>query len=810
MRSIILICALFITLADYVSLFAQDQWEWEKIPLPNSFTIGYAQQLRNGNIIISGVNNNGEWVDNEGLWMLNARLDSVLYEFPELPHVYNITEHNNNIYTRFKRPNSLFTRETYSEKHILKSTDQGKSWFPHQLIFRIDTFRKPQHWRFAYDTLRAASNFLSINDSTLIASCSHLPIIDLDWLDGRVTRSRKAQVYIFISYNNGVTWKSILSKELMCTRFDECTETRLSYDAKTQYIYCDLGDEGTFDTDPMIYKFRIKDTVPEVMVKPQNSIFALRNNHAILQRYRYLSLFDGKSYIPLITPFDTLPSPAGSELAITIDTDSSILAYSPTSLNDVYSNDVQLWRIHYKGSSIERVRTPFDSVIRYFTVLRDGRYFVQTYHNEIWASSDKGASWRQYQLGLDRTRITNISFDNQRRIYVGTYRGHGLLRSNQHIFQWEQLGGTHKTQSHIAIGNDGTVFRTQRESFDKKYYYIPQYSFHRLYRLLPNSSIWDTVDLRLSPNRTEPGVVDPQELVFDKNNALYISSGNCVQRSTDNGKTWQVIEDCNEGMPRTLCFLPDSSILFGAMRATLWKNGKSKIIKKLPELRDFGYSSARYSESLQTCFTIGHRAAIRRDFSTAYYLYYSRDNAYTWDSINLDYISAFVQPKPKHYIEPGSFLCVDSIGGVYMYDIFSPLLRTADQGETWHLLNGNLPAIPEFPTNLQITTMAASPEGWIYVGTATNGLWRSKQRFPPVGVQEEEQTTHTIRISPNPANTTIYLAGTHNAPAFIADMQGRTVFYGTDTMIDISTWHTGMYCLIIPSTGQKVLFAVMR
>ncbi|MBK7986158.1 MAG: hypothetical protein IPK11_04385 [Ignavibacteria bacterium] len=785
-------------------LFAQDQWEWEKVPLPQNFTISNIQQLRNGNIIVGGVNNYGEWTKEDGLWIFNKNFDSLLYDFSDLPHVYNITEHNNDIYARFKMPNStLFTDNSNTEKHILKSTNQGKSWLPHQLIFRIDTFRK--YWRFAYDTLRAASNFFSINDSILIASCWHLPITDIGETSGRITRSRKSHIYLFKSLDHGKTWTSILSKEFLCT-YDDCIDTRLSYDEKTQYIYCDFGDYD--NSNPPIYRFRLHDTVPEIIPGKEYYQFALRNNHKILQKSRNLAFFDGDKYIRISTPFDTIPQPVESRFAVCIDRDSSFILYSPTTLYDNYSDKVQLWRLSKHGTIVERIRTPFDSIIRYFTVLNDGRYCAQTYHHQFWISTDRGSTWNQQYLNLDRTRIMSITFDKQRRIYVGTYAGQGLLRSNQQTWQWEYLGGKSKTQSHVAVADDGTVFRTQRECYAPEYYTMYHYDFHRLFRLSSGSTVWDTLDV--NPSKLTNGTTYPTVLTLDKENALYISSENCVQRSTDNGTTWQLIERCVQGMPNTLCFLPDSSILFGALKPTLWKNGKSHLTI-LPGLKDFGYTSALYSKALQTCFITYHGAAIRSDFSNREaFLYLSQDNGQTWDSISIYSIEKMIAPNPSEVTDPGRFLCADSVGGIYLYDYWAPILRSSDRGSTWKIINGNLPPLPEYTPYIEATVMAASPEGWIYVGTATHGLWRSRLRFPPVGVKEEEETPSTLRIMPNPANTFLSLSGTDNALVFIADMQGSLMYQGYENSIDISRWQTGMYCARIPATGQKALFMVVR
>ena len=103
-----------------------------------------------------------------------------------------------------------------------------------------------------------------------------------------------------------------------------------------------------------------------------------------------------------------------------------------------------------------------------------------------------------------------------------------------------------------------------------------------------------------------------------------------------------------------------------------------------------------------------------------------------------------------------------------------------------------------------------SKKGYLWSADNFSGLWRSRLRFPPVGVKEEEETPSTLRIMPNPANTFLSLSGTDNALVFIADMQGSLMYQGYEHSIDISRWQTGMYCARIPATGQKALFMVVR
>jgi hypothetical protein len=152
----------------------------------------------------------------------------------------------------------------------------------------------------------------------------------------------------------------------------------------------------------------------------------------------------------------------------------------------------------------------------------------------------------------------------------------------------------------------------------------------------------------------------------------------------------------------------------------------------------------------------------------------------------------------------GKYLTCDSLGNYY-FNQLAGIRVSSDGGNTWQLFSES--NYGYFPGQQPVIT---SPSGYLWSAEFFSGLFRSRLRFPPVGVKEEEETLSTLRIMPNPANTFLSLSGTDNALVFIADMQGSLVYQGYENSIDISRWQTGMYCARIPATGQKALFMVVR
>ena len=152
---------------------------------------------------------------------------------------------------------------------------------------------------------------------------------------------------------------------------------------------------------------------------------------------------------------------------------------------------------------------------------------------------------------------------------------------------------------------------------------------------------------------------------------------------------------------------------------------------------------------------------------------------------------------------------IDSTGRIYSYSGgIGWSIYSDDGGESWVNQQNVAEGSPFYSA---INTMTVSKRGYVYFADRQHGLFRTTERFPPVGVKDEEETPpNTLRIMPNPANTFLSLSGTDNALVFIADMQGSLIYQGYENSIDISGWQTGMYCARIPATGQKALFMVVR
>lgn len=793
----------------------QDNWLWEKISLPsevNTLRIFNAKQIKNGNVLITCLNNKSRYGLSNGLWVLNPSADSVIYSFPEMSPIIKVIPHDDDVYAMFKPDLDNYNSELYRIKNIIKSNDNGKTWNSHRFIFRIDTVKINQ-WETLYDTLTVATNLLSVHNSILVATCWHRPIIGIRGLRD-IERSTKPKLYVFKSYDNGKSWTLILNKELQCTNaFVYCSGNALLYDKNSNMIYLDIADYQS--PNPVFYRFSLNDSIPQTVKAPEDAQLSFENEPylACTSSLPQLYFLQDSVYVQRHNPIDTLFRNCLMYGTLPVfDTDGKIFIRYPFFWGDVFYDKSHFFVSADTGKTWGKVGTPFDSTLHFFTVLKNGTYLLQTYSLDTYSSDDKGKTWRKLQWNIDKSGINAITFDNQRRIYVGTNAAHGVVRSSQITFKWEYLGGKHKTQSHVLVESDGTIYRTQRDAYDDCDYDSDDlYNFHRMYRKFPGSSAWDTVYIEYQNGLK--GISFPRDVKQTQNGDLFIIGRFCVQRSTDKGNSWTYFENCDEGSSSTLIELGDGSILLGGVfYPRLWKNGKWTTIKDVPTQgasNAVGYRGIVYSKKSSKVFMrpdFGGRSEFNRDYEYYYCpLYISKDNAVTWDSLEL-----YDQNKPF----PGDFLVLDSLNNLYLYSEGNAILRSTDEGKTWNDITANL---LDNMSYLDINTMSASPEGWIYVGTATHGLWRSKQRFPPVGIDDKDiiySKNSAITITPNPADNTITVIGADNMlnNFRISDITGRVMYEGREHIIDISAWAQGMYALTLQRNNSVIThtFCIIR
>jgi photosystem II stability/assembly factor-like uncharacterized protein len=421
-----------------------------------------------------------------------------------------------------------------------------------------------------------------------------------------------------------------------------------------------------------------------------------------------------------------------------------------------FSPRSRLARTNDEGKTIEFVEDGLGYTDQLFSIQAQQDGSILACGPGMWRSTDEGESWQS--LGLDSFYVKHAIIDKKGYIHaaVGSdsfpqYRARGQVgvRSTDMGKTWElQFHYTWDNAGGFAQSPDGTLYTLFGRYYDTDF----------TMQSRDDGVTWQTIDRREMVKYKD----NPKEYEVYLAGGLPAFLGDSIvilpkplSRSTDGGRTWQFIR-----RPKT-----DSEYLYSCS-SVLYDSFRKRFI-------------AFASEG-------------------SYYSYTSIDSGKTWQELSENRFSLRnVQS------------IIDSTGRIYSYrggigwSIYSD-----DGGESWVKDRQNVAEGSPFYS--PINTMTVSKRGYVYFADRQHGLFRTTERFPPVGVKEEEETPSTLRIMPNPANTFLSLSGTDNALVFIADMQGSLMYQGYEHSIDISRWQTGMYCARIPATGQKALFMVVR
>lgn len=427
-----------------------------------------------------------------------------------------------------------------------------------------------------------------------------------------------------------------------------------------------------------------------------------------------------------------------------------------------FSPRSRLARTNDEGKTIEFIDKGLTYTNEMFSIQAQQDGSILACGPGMWRSTDEGESWQS--LGLDSFYVKHAIIDKKGYIHaaVGSdsfpqYRARGQVgvRSTDMGKTWElQFHYTWDNAGGFAQSPDGTLYTLFGTYYDTDF----------TMQSRDDGVTWQTIDRREMVKYKD----NPKEYEVYLAGGLPAFLGDSIvilpkplSRSTDGGRTWQFVR-----RPKT-----DSEYLYSCS-SVLYDSFRKRFIAFVSE--------------------------------GSYYSYTSIDSGKTWQKLSDNGL-------PPH---GGIFHAIidSSVGRIYVYDppYSSLLLYSDDGGSTWQGEIIKKRVAQGSPFYGAINNMTVSKRGYVYLTDRQHGLFRTTERFPPVGVREEEETLSTLRIMPNPANTYLSLSGTDNALVFIADMQGSLVYQGYEHSIDISRWQTGMYCARIPATGQKALFMVVR
>jgi photosystem II stability/assembly factor-like uncharacterized protein len=778
MRSIILIFILVITVGEYFSLYAQQDSVWENVLITDTHSYNESFVADSiGNVYFITHNDILKTTDNGDSWISTGWIDS--------------TKKNN----RFERPLIMFPDAPallhWSAKKYC-TVDKGKTWIPY-------AFNNPK--------IIAGSSFYLVFPSGKI------------WMVG--SESKVQWDTILDTYNSG---SLIARSEDTCKTWNkelwEFVEFYISnVSSHSDGRVCLFGIDKSRVTPVKTARIgglndnNVWDTLHVLPQGANNVLFC--NDKLFCLAYSGIYIYDflkqswkqasniggniimkkNSKELFLFNIFDN---------GIIDNTDSLLRGYA-------YSDDGGLsWQLRYNGTIItSAVSLPNGTMfaIRFSTspLMYGIGYGVPV------RSTDNGETW---QTTFTKKRLIYVESVSSMPNGVILAAASGLYRSTDEGLIWESMGLDEYPVKSAVETTDGTLYASlQISEYKKVYNYQANY-------------------------------------------------GICILRSTDKGKTWtditpdSLLSGRGPSVGATLALSPSGSLFAywpgGMLRLSKqgkWTGARGKVLAKTISVRCdnicFGPNKTVIAVSPFNMEGVNGGVWHSTDDGETWTKHPLFDRP-PWDTIypprsnpdRMEPIAAVYDPfrqwyvltidmrsysltlystdggKTFHYrddlreigLGPRSLTC-DSLGNYYFNQLLRGIYSSTDGGMTWNIFSPfKINSIPG-PAQLPVIV---SKKGYLWSADNFSGLWRSRLRFPPVGVREEGETLSTLRIMPNPANTFLSLSGTDNALVFIADMQGSLVYQGYENSIDISRWQTGMYCARIPATGQKALFMVVR
>jgi photosystem II stability/assembly factor-like uncharacterized protein len=248
----------------------------------------------------------------------------------------------------------------------------------------------------------------------------------------------------------------------------------------------------------------------------------------------------------------------------------------------------------------------------------------------------------------------------------------------------------------------------------------------------------------------EINVTNIGAMEITKNDVIIISlRPDGIVRSTNNGLTWEAPPDVVGAFLAT----NDEGHIFSFSVGNIYRSTDEGLT----------WEKVADTDVDPTYIEFGGRIIFNnRTKTAAYYDLVTTDNGRNWVTQAGTGLS-FVTTESAHYAVDSTY------NWVYARDNY--IIRSTDNGKTWYRMDTAGLKHKEF------NTIGCSPDGHIYVFGATGGLYRSRDKF--VSVKEEPRTKADIFNSPNPFSETTKIRFTLLNPGdvhlTVYDLLGNTI-----------------------------------
>ncbi len=383
--------------------------------------------------------------------------------------------------------------------------------------------------------------------------------------------------------------------------------------------------------------------------------------------------------------------------------------------------------------------------------------------------------------------IRSVAFGRYGTIMAGFLGGSAV--SDDTGKTWRNTSSHDVWQKATCITSKGTLLLYSSASRE------PRVKEHTL-RSTDNGATWHEVYGIKSNGNTYPIYPDCFLAVGD---TIFAGEGG-ILRSTDDGQTWRAMQG---GSAMCLYRTRAGTYLAGDERAISRSTDGGATFKRT-DINTTFTNFIFFRDIVQNPKT-GRLFAASTGFCN-FGIYYSDDDGEIWI------------PHTQWLDRCTQKLAVDSIGNIYAtswYDIF----RSTDNGATWQLFtsSGLAANIGNSYGGLSggspYSAFIVSPDGRLYLGMQDGGLYRSRERFPPVSVAEQPAMPDdaSLQIIPNPAGESFRVAYSGGGAVTVRDVLGRVVLSGAaGDMFSTAGLAAGAYSVeVYPENKSKRLSAIM-
>lgn len=360
------------------------------------------------------------------------------------------------------------------------------------------------------------------------------------------------------------------------------------------------------------------------------------------------------------------------------------------------SNDFgSTWKLIALPDSLD-----YDYVYRIYAE-PDDRLFALT-SNSAYVSSDSGETWEP--MRGPSTPVLSIGEDLDGNVLAGTFKG--IYRQDTGTNRWQEISdGIHS-------------MRIERIQFTARGS-ILVLSLGECYRSTDAGDHWSevTVDSGDYINSYAP------ILLTSSGDLFLVASGSLLFRSKDDGVSWQHVDvptihypvnGVTERVPGEILVATSHGDIFRSTdEATSWSQVLSSPVSS--PIRWLG------SDRSGHCYAVNDSAVL------------VSDDGKIWKQTALDF-------------GYGQFcsMAVDNEDGVYLASTYNGVYYTSDHGSTWLMLNTG-------PGDKYIGSSAADDSGGVYIGTATGiiGLADSVDDWVPISEGFPSTFTTALSVSPD-------------------------------------------------------------